>query len=190
MRDHRLSCNKNLAVFGFLFAIVFVIYGNTFHASWHMDDYHNIVDNPHLHITDIKPETVIQTFYSSYDGGKYRSEKLYRPVACLSFALNCYFGGRNVFGYHIVNLTIHLFAAFILYLVIRKLLQSPGIGGGYRENEFIIAAFSAALWAAAPIQTQAVTYIAQRMASLSAMFYLLGLYCFLKGRTDLRFNYR
>lgn len=190
MKNYRLSSNKNLAVFGFLFAIVFVIYGNTFHASWHMDDYHNIVDNPHLHITDIKPETVIQTFYSSYNGGKYRSEKLYRPVACLSFALNWYFGGSNVFGYHIVNIIIHLLAAFILYLVIRKLLQSPEIGGEYRKNEFIIAIFSAALWVAAPIQTQAVTYIVQRMASLSAMFYLLGLYCFLKGRTDLRFNYR
>jgi tetratricopeptide (TPR) repeat protein len=43
----------------------------------------------------------------------------------------------------------------------------------------LIAAF---LWAANPIQTQAVTYIVQRMAALAGLFYIFGLYCFIQGR--------
>jgi hypothetical protein len=40
-----------------------------------------------------------------------------------------------------------------------------------------------ALWALHPIQTQAVTYIVQRMAVLAAFFYLAGIFYYLKGRT-------
>ena len=36
-----------------------------------------------------------------------------------------------------------------------------------------------------PIQTQAVTYIIQRKESLMALFYLLTLYCFIRGSTSL-----
>ncbi len=45
-----------------------------------------------------------------------------------------------------------------------------------------IAGLATILWAAHPIQTQAVTYIIQRMASLSAMFYILGIWLYLRMR--------
>ena len=45
-----------------------------------------------------------------------------------------------------------------------------------------IATLGAALWAINPIHTQAVTYIVQRMAILAALFYILGIYLYLKGR--------
>ena len=38
------------------------------------------------------------------------------------------------------------------------------------------------LWAINPIQTQAVTYIVQRMASMAAMFFLLSTYFYIKAR--------
>jgi len=46
-----------------------------------------------------------------------------------------------------------------------------------------VALLATALWALNPVQTQAVTYIVQRMASLSGMFYIMGMYFYLKGRT-------
>ena len=36
------------------------------------------------------------------------------------------------------------------------------------------------VWALHPIQTQAVTYIVQRMGSLCGMFYIIGIYCFIR----------
>ncbi|RWX48903.1 hypothetical protein VT98_10993, partial [Candidatus Electrothrix communis] len=54
--------------------------------------------------------------------------------------------------------------------------------GRAHGNRFLIAALAALFWALNPIQTQAVTYIVQRMASLAAMFTIIGIWCYLKGR--------
>jgi tetratricopeptide (TPR) repeat protein len=45
-----------------------------------------------------------------------------------------------------------------------------------------VAFFSALLFVAHPIQTQAVTYIVQRFTSLAALFYLLSMVMYIKGR--------
>ena len=42
--------------------------------------------------------------------------------------------------------------------------------------------FAAALWALNPVQTNAVTYIVQRMTSLAALFYLATLAFYVQGR--------
>ena len=46
----------------------------------------------------------------------------------------------------------------------------------------LIALFSALLFVSHPLQTQAVTYIVQRFASLATLFYLLSLVMYIKGR--------
>ena len=51
-----------------------------------------------------------------------------------------------------------------------------------QKTAFFVAALTACLWAIHPIQTQAVTYIVQRMASLAGCFYILGIYLYLKAR--------
>jgi tetratricopeptide (TPR) repeat protein len=45
----------------------------------------------------------------------------------------------------------------------------------------ILAFFVAVLWVLHPLQTSAVTYVAQRAESLMGLFYLLTLYCFIRG---------
>src|SRR3989338_4543513 len=45
-----------------------------------------------------------------------------------------------------------------------------------------IALFSALIFVAHPVQTQAVTYITQRYSSLSALFYLAALALYIRGR--------
>ncbi|MBI2982134.1 MAG: tetratricopeptide repeat protein [Deltaproteobacteria bacterium] len=50
-----------------------------------------------------------------------------------------------------------------------------------------IALFTVLLFIAHPIQTQAVTYIVQRYASLATLFYLLSVVCYLKWRLGARF---
>ena len=59
---------------------------------------------------------------------------------------------------------------------------------GLRERFGPVAApvaFAAALlWTVHPLNTQAVTYIVQRTESLASLFYLLTLYCTLRGATN------
>lgn len=54
--------------------------------------------------------------------------------------------------------------------------------GRVQGNTVLISALAALFWALNPVQTQAVTYIVQRMASLAAMFSIIGMWCFLKAR--------
>ncbi|MGD2272186.1 MAG: hypothetical protein PVI06_17420, partial [Desulfobacterales bacterium] len=176
---------RRLAVaFILLLILTFAIYSNTFQASWHLDDYHNIVANPRLKISNLSPKSIIQTFFSHYDRGLYRSKKLYRPVACFTFGLNWYFGGHNLSGYHFINIMIHFLTAAVLFLTILILLRTPNLRGKYPGDAYTIALLAATLWAVNPVHTQAVNYIVQRMAGLAALFYLLGLYFYIKGRLE------
>ena len=107
-----------------------------------------------------------------------------RPVAQLSFALNWFMGKNSPIGYRVVNITIHFITAFLLFLSVRGLLRTPAMGDGLHRPESI-ALLSALLWAVNPIQSQAVVYIVQRMASLACLFYLLAMWCYVRGRLAL-----
>jgi hypothetical protein len=109
-----------------------------------------------------------------------------RALGVLSFALNYRLHGESVVGYHLVNFTIHLLSAFILYGFILLLWRTPLVS---RETEprhadhgRLIAFFAALLFIVHPVQTQAVTYIAQRFTSLATLFYLCSAACYVRAR--------
>jgi tetratricopeptide (TPR) repeat protein len=161
-----------------VFILVALVYSNTFQTSWHLDDYPNIVRNPRLHINDLRPTTLAQSVFIGAEDAK----KLYRPVARLSLALNWYWGQDDVWGYHLINLVIHVATALLLLAVILELFKSPRLSGQDQETVYFVSVLACVLWALNPIQTQAVTYIVQRMAILATLFYVLGMYFYVKGR--------
>ena len=174
---------KAVIAFVLLFFPVLSIYANSFQASWQFDDKPNIINNHHLHITDLRPQSLVKTLFTDPKNPRQIGQKLYRPVACLSLALNWYFGKDNVVGYHGANLAIHVLTAFVLFLTVLNILKRPNLEHKYKKNAYIIALLGAALWAVNPIQTQAVTYIVQRMTSMAAMFYITSMFFYVKFRT-------
>jgi len=163
-----------------LLVLIFLVYSNSFDASWHMDDLPNITQNPRIHIKKLGADEIAGTFFANPVPGRYN--QLYRPVACLTFALNWYFGKQEVHGYHTVNVTIHFLTAFFLYLTVLAVFKTPNLKNRYAGSEGFIALFAAALWAVNPVQTQAVDYIVQRMTMLAAMFYILCIGFYVRGR--------
>ena len=174
---HLSSCRKNVFTIVTLFIIILAIYSNTFHASWHFDDEPNIVDRKEINLTKITWQEIKKTFFNE-------EGKLYRPIACLSFALNYYFGKDNVFGYHCVNLSIHLLTSIFLFLFIYHSLNLPLSRAKYGPNSYFIALLATVFWTINPMQIQSITYIVQRMASMAGMFYIMSMYFYLKGRTS------
>jgi tetratricopeptide (TPR) repeat protein len=136
------------------------------------------------------PETLYQTFFSHQHSDFIGISWVDRPFARLSFALNWYFGQDSPAGYRLVNICIHILNAFLLFLVIRALLDSPNMRGKFSGSSDAIALLGATLWAVNPIQTQAVVYIVQRMASLACFFYLLAIWSFLQVRTSQQWRRR
>jgi tetratricopeptide (TPR) repeat protein len=179
--EEQLSeCRKHAFAIITISILIFSIYSNTFHASWHFDDEQNIEKNARLHLTDLSWQNVKNTLFASTDG----TGKIYRPIACFSFAVNYYFGKLNVFGYHVTNICIHLVASLFLFLFIYGVLRLPVLEARYGPDAYSIALLSTVLWAVNPVQTQAITYIVQRMASMAAMFYIMAMYFYLRARSS------
>jgi tetratricopeptide (TPR) repeat protein len=100
--------------------------------------------------------------------------------------LNYYFGELDVLGYHLVNTLIHFLASVFLFLFIYHTLNLPALRTKYADNAYPIALLATLLWAINPVQTQAVTYLVQRMASMAGMFYIMSMYFYLKARTHVK----
>lgn len=161
-----------------LFIAIITCYSNTLTAEWHFDDIPNIVENKNLHLTSLNPESIAQVVF----GHPLNEGQVFRPIAYLSFALNWYFGGDNVVGYHIVNILLHAATSILLYLTILQLLGTPFLQQRSIQSKHLIALLAALLWALNPVQSQAVTYIVQRMATLATFFFLASILCYLIGR--------
>ncbi len=146
-----------------------IIYSGTFHNQFVFDDYPNIVDN--------RLTRDLNNFYTL------NFEHIVRPFGLYTFALNYHFHGLDVTGYHAVNLVIHILTSCMVYWLVLLILSTPVMQtdriSGHKK---IIAGFAALLFIAHPVQTQAVTYIVQRLASLSTLFYLSALCIYMKGR--------
>lgn len=170
------TCSSSLGSFLVLAALVFVIYGNTLHSPWILDDFDNIISDGSIHLEHLDAASLRMPLKSTLESGR-----LDRPLARLSFALNWYAGGDNPWGFHVVNICIHALCAYLIFLTVSVLHRTPK-GGAGSSGAFAASLMAAALWAANPLQTQAVTYIVQRMAAMAGLFYLFGLYCFIRGR--------
>jgi tetratricopeptide (TPR) repeat protein len=155
-------------------------YANTFHVPFVFDDNSSITNNPAI--------KDLPTFLS---GAGYAHNPR-RFIGYLSFALNYKLGGLNVVGYHLVNLAIHIITAWLVYVLASLTLRTPYFDNREQVNTVhrslftdyrsFLPLFAALLFVAHPIQTQAVTYIVQRLASLATLFYVLALVFYIKGR--------
>ena len=145
--------------------ITFLAYSNSFNSAFHFDDYSSIITHPYIKSMNNIP------YFFYYNG----SPLLGRPVTMATFAVNFAIGGFDPFSYHVMSFFIHLANAILVYILLVLTLKN-------RVNEYVnISLFAALMFAAHPIQTQAVTYIVQRAEILSSFFYLLSLVMFIKA---------
>ena len=126
---------KRLPALFFFTLIIVLIYSNSFNASWHLDDRPNIVDNRGLHITNLQTGSLMRTFFTAPKSGGTITDRLYRPIPCLTFAINWYFGKDMVFGYHVVNILVHILTAYLLFVTILNILKSPNLKTQYQGKE-------------------------------------------------------
>ncbi len=143
-------------------------YSNTFDASFHFDDLSNIVSNEG--VRDLLGPSPSSTRYLGY----------------LSFALNYRLHGLEVFGYHLANVLIHVCNGLLVFWLATLTLRTPVLGRAEMGQLLRYLPLTAALlFSVHPVQTQAVTYIVQRFASLATLFFMVSLALYVKGRLAL-----
>ncbi len=104
-----------------------------------------------------------------------------RPLVALSLALNFRFGGLDPWGYHLVNLVVHVLAGLTLFGVVRRTLRLERFGERLRRGASWYALTVGLVWTVHPLQTESVTYVIQRAESMMGLFYLLTIYCLIRG---------
>ena len=171
------------AAFAFVALLVtlLIVYSNSFQGEWHFDDFHTIVDNPNIRVTAFSRDELTRTFYGPTYGES--GQRVTRPLAYATFALNYQLGGTDVRGYHVVNFVIHFTAACFLFLLVRLTLTLPPMRERYGSIAYPIALLSSFLWATSPLHVHAVTIIVQRMASMAGLAYVASLYFYARART-------
>ncbi len=153
-------------------AAAIIVYCNSFAGVMVFDDSNWIEMNK-----SIRSLWPLNSLFAPPNGGTVGG----RPVLSLTLALNYQFGGLNVWGYHAVNLAIHILAAWTLFGIVRRTLLLPLLRNRFGAAAVPLALAIALIWTVHPLQTAAVTYIIQRTESLVSLFFLLTLYCVIRG---------
>jgi len=166
-----MNYNSNfykLIVFLVFITISFLIYGNSLNNKFVFDDKSLVVDNDLIKSFKNIPQIL----------GITEGRIPYRPVRNLSYTIDYFFSGLNPLGYHIFNILYHSITVFLIYLIAL-----------YLVGNFKIALLSAVFFIVHPIHADAVTYISGRRDILSAIFFFLAFYYFIKFRDSHRKKY-
>jgi tetratricopeptide (TPR) repeat protein len=102
-----------------------------------------------------------------------------RALVKLTYALNHSLGAQ-VEGFRAVNIALHACNTALVFFLVRDLsrrLRTADAGGAS-----LVAAVTALVFALHPVQTESVTYIAARPNLIAALFSLLALLAWLRGR--------
>jgi len=175
-------------------------YSTSFAGVFVFDDKFGIVDNPN--IKSLSPLTRAMSAPPEMPVSA-------RPVASLTLAINYALAPedvrdvlspgrpsappevrarflRNVWGYHLFNLILHVLTTLALFGVVRRTLKSPPLitrlGAEATPLSFVIAL----IWTVHPLLTDAVTYVVQRTEVLMGLFCLLTLYCSIRAGEPVR----
>jgi len=160
--------------------LIAAVYSNALQGSFVFDDIRNIERNGAIQLTEFD---LRRLYVAGMD-----SPTANRPVTNISFALNYLFGKHDVRGYHLVNVLVHMVNGLLVYalafVTLKLLRRTANVRAVPPSDRFaiLVAAVTALVFTAHPIQTQSVTYVVQRMNSLATLFYLGALLLFIAGR--------
>jgi hypothetical protein len=154
-----------------ILVLVAITYRQALDNGYHLDDHPNIVRYLPVTMTDFSVGNIIDAGRDAY--------KSSRPLPSMTFAIDWWRGGGSARPFQWTNLAIHGLTAIsvfgLLLLVLGRLRYPPWIVG-------IASLVGASVWACHPIQIQGVTYIVQRMTSMSALFTVLTVIFYILGR--------
>ena len=150
---------------GVLLTIVLLAYSNSLWNAFTMDD-----SRVYIAANEQVTHPSLRGLFASHV-----MTGVFRPLTFATFALDWKLGGRQPFVFHVVNLMLHAGVTLLLYMLLRTLLQRLSHGG-------MVAFAAAALFAAHPIHTEAVTSISGRAELLAAGFVFAAWILHLRNR--------
>jgi len=150
-----------LAILGVL------VYGNHLQNTFQFDSVAYIKNNLSLK----NPESILTFNF-------WINEFFARGLLSITMAFNAQLDGLRPFGFHVLNLALHIFNSILIFCIFQKALVHFQGQGQSRKNNLAISFFSAAIFLVHPLQTESVIYIISRSEILASTFYLIGFLLF------------
>lgn len=158
-----------------LILLVGAIYSNTISSPFMLDDKALVRDNPIVK----DPRYLLHPDRASAlpEYNLFRT----RFLSTATFTLNHMAHGEGVRGYHIANIALHAANATLVFALVLMIFATPMFIHISQRGRWI-AAGAALMFAAHPLQTEAVTYIMGRYVLVCALFYLASMVLYLRYR--------
>jgi tetratricopeptide (TPR) repeat protein len=149
--------------------VCFIAYIPSLKGPFVYDDIRFIVENTMVHLTGLSLE------------GFLNSLKTQRPVTSFTFALNHLVHGMDTFGYHLVNVALHLACGAVFFLL-AKITLLLCLAETAKKQAGAIALAAACIWMLHPAATGSVSYIVQRATVLYSLFFIACIYTYARAR--------
>lgn len=143
--------------------VAFATYFPSLNGERIWDDHYLVGENPFFR----SPVFAVEVFSRHLFTESFST--YYRPVQNLSYMLDYWLWGDSSTGYHCTNVLIHAVAAWLLFLLLRRLFPALWKSGG---ESSVAAMLVALIWLVHPVHNAAVAYISGRADSLAALFAL------------------
>jgi tetratricopeptide (TPR) repeat protein len=145
-----------------LLAAVAAAWASSFGGTFQFDDWNVIANEPRV--------ASLGAWWASMPG--------IRPLLKLSWAANRS-SGLGIAGFHAVNLALHAAAALLVLRLLRRVAGRAGATGAASGAAPLLGAL---LFALHPVQTESVTYLSGRSASMAGALALGSAVAWLSGR--------
>jgi tetratricopeptide (TPR) repeat protein len=135
-------------------------------TNW--DDPMLVVENPA--IRSLAPSNIVSIFTPS--------SKSFQPIRVLSYAIDYAIWKDRAFGYHLVNVLLHLAASVLLFFALRAVLERlRSSHSGNREAALLVAL----LFAVHPVNVESVAWVSSRKYGLLGLFGFFAVFAFLRA---------
>ncbi|MCL0045387.1 tetratricopeptide repeat protein [Nitrospinaceae bacterium] len=143
-----------------------IIFFATVHSPFLYDDAHAIEDNPYIkNLSKFQQMVGVQNIFN-------------RSILLFTFSVNHAIGQLDVFGYHLINLMLHLCVGIILYFLTMELvaIENPALTLTFQRLPLAVSL----IHIFSPINVESIIYLSSRSSVLVTLFYLSSFYLFIR----------
>ena len=143
----------------------FAVFANTLGGEFVYDDVRQIVRNPLIQNSELFGKAITSDVWAFKGDGEYTASNYWRPTFTAFHILNFQLFGLNPFGWHFLNILLHIGVCLFAFFLMRRL----------ELNEYL--AFGIALvFAVHPVHTESVAWISGSPDLLFGFFFFGSLW--------------
>lgn len=167
--------DRDATVFLILILLASLPYVNSLANSFVYDDRQQVLENPYVHSFRYLGRIFGSTVWS-FEGAQ-GVTNYYRPLMTLAYLIGYKIYGRIPFGFHLMNLALHVAVVLLVFLVTERLF-----------HDRLISLIASGLFALHPTHTESVAWIAGITDLELSFFFLLTFLFYLRLEDSERKN--